>query len=193
MAAALVKGTALVRPAGAGQLSRRCWGRLGSAHLISIFSRGAHGAGRTGQPHRTLEAISASWALRPFLALKRKEDPVNRSLSSSPRQERPTGDAGPMSRVRHRKWSDPIKSPITHRLDLQWPRCSVSAGSSCPGGKRGLFLPTSHSEQSARNLPLSNQTTCSCPHRRPATFPRTRLILTFWIREVGAKIVPIAD
>lgn len=38
-------------------------------YLISIFSRRTHGASWTRKPHRTLEAISASWALRTFLAL----------------------------------------------------------------------------------------------------------------------------
>lgn len=46
-----------------------------SPYLISVFSRGAHRASRTGEPDRALETVSASWALGPFFALKRRKVP----------------------------------------------------------------------------------------------------------------------
>lgn len=36
-------------------------------YLISIFSWGAHGASWTREPHWTLQAVSAGWALWTFL------------------------------------------------------------------------------------------------------------------------------
>lgn len=49
-------------------------GLPGSAYLISVLSRGPHGAGWTGEPHRALETVAASWALGPFLPLQRRGD-----------------------------------------------------------------------------------------------------------------------
>lgn len=53
-----------------------------SSYLVSVFSRGAHGASWTREPHGTLEAISASWALGTLLTLKRKGDPRSNTAPS---------------------------------------------------------------------------------------------------------------
>lgn len=51
-------------------------------YLVSIFTRGAHGASGTGQPHGTLQTVSASWALWAFLALERRGDHCSKAAPS---------------------------------------------------------------------------------------------------------------
>lgn len=84
-----------------------------SPYLISVFSRRAHGASWTGEPHRTLEAVSASWALGPFLALQRREDPwSNRAPSwGCPATTHGPEEEGPMGREPALWGSDPCHGP----------------------------------------------------------------------------------
>lgn len=69
-----------------------------NSYLVSVFTRGAHRASGTGEPHRTLQTVSASWALWTFLALERRGDYCSKAApswehpaSSLSPGERPTG------------------------------------------------------------------------------------------------------
>lgn len=75
-------------------------------YLISIFSRGAHGASWTGEPHRALEAISASWALGTFFTLQGRDLRSNTACHGNipppahrPREEEPAVWVGTLATV----------------------------------------------------------------------------------------------
>ena len=75
-----------LRPADAGQAGpcrvQRRGGGSPNPYLVSVFTRGAHRASGTGQPHGTLQTVSASWALRAFLALERRGDHCSKAAPS---------------------------------------------------------------------------------------------------------------
>lgn len=138
------------RPRCASSAGRRT--RPNSPYLISVFPRGAHRASWTGEPHRTLEAVSASWALGPFLALQRREDPQS---NTAPLWECPATISSPQRGGAHRRgaaaWaSDPWHSPnrfqpATRRVTLSraWPRAThfscTTAFYLCPSYKEHFF------------------------------------------------------
>lgn len=62
------------------------------SYLVSIFSRGAHRASGTGEPHGALETVSASWALWTLLALERRGDDCSKA---APSREHPASSSSP--------------------------------------------------------------------------------------------------
>lgn len=96
------------------------WARLGQAglrdragaspnsYLVSVFSRGAHRASRTGEPHGALETISASWALWTLLALERRGDDCSKA---APSREHPASSSSPRQRPTGRKRAVPGEGP----------------------------------------------------------------------------------
>ena len=63
-----------------------------SSYLVSVFSRGAHRASGTGEPHGALETVSASWALWTLLALERRGDDCSKA---APSREHPASSSSP--------------------------------------------------------------------------------------------------
>lgn len=113
--------------------------RLPNLSLVSVFTRGAHRASGTGEPHGTLQTVSASWALWTFLARRaflpsRPGGPLGARSPWNSDGPGSTGWASLPWRSRRAWWAGGAFTAFQSKRPHWTRKSSVSREASQPGG-----------------------------------------------------------